>query len=154
MAAAAAGAVTLCPISSAAQDAAPSLRAGYVFAVNPAGARYDGLINPGGDTENADWDGIWDWMQHRLEGGTSQKRRFYTQLTWWFGGFYNGTLDQFQWTGAWNALPLLTIEFTGERNIGTLPAGRFTQSLVGNRLRVNLSPDLSISSYLQYDTTG
>ena len=34
-------------------------RSGYVFAINPSGARYDALINPGGETENADWDGIW-----------------------------------------------------------------------------------------------
>ena len=47
---------------------------------------------------------------------------------------------------------LLTVEFTGERNIGRLPAGDFTQTLVGNRLRVNLSPDLSVASYVQYDT--
>src|SRR5262245_36016997 len=33
-------------------------RSGYVFAVNPSGARYDSLINPGGESENADWDGI------------------------------------------------------------------------------------------------
>jgi hypothetical protein len=47
---------------------------------------------------------------------------------------------------------ILTVEFTGEPNIGRLVAGRFTQTLVGNRLRVNVSPDLSVSSYVQYDT--
>jgi hypothetical protein len=52
----------------------------------------------------------------------------------------------------WNPTPLLTVEFTGERNIGRLVAGRFTQTLVGNRLRVNVSSDLSVSSYVQYDT--
>jgi hypothetical protein len=31
-------------------------RSGYVFAVNPSGARYDGLINPGGESENEEWD--------------------------------------------------------------------------------------------------
>ena len=56
------------------------------------------------------------------------------------------------WTGAWNPTALLTIEFNGERNVGDLATGRFRQTLVGNRLRVNISPDLSISSYLQYDT--
>jgi hypothetical protein len=35
-------------------------RSGYVFAVNPTGARYDGLINPGAESDNPDWDGIWD----------------------------------------------------------------------------------------------
>jgi hypothetical protein len=48
----------------------------------------------------------------------------------------------------------LTVEFSGERNVGRLPPGRFTQTLVGTRLRVNVSPDLSISSYTQYDSVS
>ena len=96
--------------------------------------------------------GSYEWRRYRLEAGTAQKRRLYTQLTWWFGDFYNGTLDQFQWTGVWNPKPLVTVEFSGERNIGHLPAGGFTQTVAGTRLRVNISPDLSIASYIQYDT--
>jgi hypothetical protein len=96
--------------------------------------------------------GSYQWRRYRLEAGTAQKRRLYAQVTWWFGAFYNGDLDQIQWTGAWNPIPLLTLEFTGERNIGRLPEGRFDQTLVGNRLRINISPDLSIASYVQYDT--
>ena len=49
-------------------------------------------------------------------------------------------------------MPLVTLEFTGERDIGRLPSGSFTQTLIGNQLRLNISPDLSISSYVQYDT--
>lgn len=30
-------------------------RSGYVFAVNPSGARYDGVINPGGENDNSEW---------------------------------------------------------------------------------------------------
>ncbi|MGH9146956.1 MAG: hypothetical protein ACRD1Q_09620, partial [Vicinamibacterales bacterium] len=92
------------------------------------------------------------WRRYRLEVETAQKRRLWTQVTWWFGDFYNGELDQLEWIGAWNPVPLLTVEFTGERNIGRLPAGRFTQTLVGTRVRVNISPDLSVASYAQYDT--
>jgi hypothetical protein len=84
--------------------------------------------------------GSYHWMRYRVEVGTAQKRRLYSQLTWWFGDFYDGDLDQFQWTGAWNPTPLVTVEFTGERNVGRLPSGDFTQTLVGNRLRINLSP--------------
>jgi hypothetical protein len=91
-------------------------------------------------------------MRYRLEAGTAHKRRLYAQVTWWFGGFYGGDLDQLLWTGAWNPTPLVTVEFSGEHNRGRLPAGDFTQTLIGNRLRLNLSPDLSISSYVQYDT--
>jgi hypothetical protein len=119
------------------------------FNVNPTGERLVEPFQIGGVTIPA---GPYHWRRYRLEAGTAQKRRLYTQLTWWFGGFYDGTLDQVQWTGAWNPTALLTVEFSGERNIGTLAAGRFTQTLVGTRLRVNVSPNLSIASYTQYDT--
>src|SRR5215203_4330676 len=51
----------------------PSLdgRSGYVFSVNPSGARYDALINPGGETENPDWDGIWEAATKRSTLGWS-----------------------------------------------------------------------------------
>ena len=96
--------------------------------------------------------GAYHWQRNRLEAGTAQKRRFYAQLTWWFGGFYDGHLDQFEWEGAWNPTPIVTVELSGERNIGRLPAGRFAQTVAGTRVRINISSDLSIASYLQYDT--
>jgi uncharacterized protein DUF5916 len=117
---------------------------------NPTGERLvepfeiaDGIVIPPGP---------YHWMRYRVEVGTAQKRRLYSQVTWWFGDFYDGDLDQILWTGAWNPTPLVTVEFTGERNVGRLRSGHFTQTLVGNRLRVNISPDLSIASYVQYDT--
>ena len=50
-------------------------RSGYVFAVNPTGARYDGLISPGGEDDNADWDGIWEAATARLPTGWSVEIR-------------------------------------------------------------------------------
>jgi hypothetical protein len=96
--------------------------------------------------------GSYEWRRYRLEAGTAQKRRLYAQVTWWFGDFYNGKLDQFQWTGAWNPKPIVTVEFSGERNRGRLATGDFNQTVAGTRLRINISPDLSIASYIQYDT--
>ncbi len=46
-------------------------RSGYVFALNPSGARYDGIVNPGGENDNAEWDGIWDAVAIRRDGGWS-----------------------------------------------------------------------------------
>src|SRR5688572_32891853 len=46
-------------------------RSGYVFAVNPSGARYDGIINPGGESDNPDWDGIWEAATRRSDTGWS-----------------------------------------------------------------------------------
>jgi hypothetical protein len=121
----------------------------FEFNANPTGER---LVAPDAIAGVPIAAGSYHWTRYRLEVGTAQKRRLYTQVTWWFGGFYGGDLDQLQWTGAWNPAPLVTVEFTGERNVGRLPAGRFTQTLIGNRLRLNLSPDLSVASYVQYDT--
>ena len=126
-----------------------------------SGERFEININPTGERLSAPFEvargvvipaGSYQWRRYRVEAGTAQKRRVYVQATWWTGGFYTGTLDQLQWTGAWNPTPLLTVEFTGERNMGDLATGRFRQTLVGTRLRVNLSPDFSVASYVQYDT--
>ena len=46
-------------------------RSGYVFAVNPSGARYDGIINPGGESDSPEWDGIWDAVAVRRDNGWS-----------------------------------------------------------------------------------
>ena len=35
-------------------------RSGYVFAVNPSGARFDGLVIEQGEDVNSDWDEIWE----------------------------------------------------------------------------------------------
>ena len=120
------------------------------FNVNPTGER---LLEPfdvatGGPIPP----GAYQWRRYRLEAGTAQKRRVYAQVTWWFGGFYNGNLDQVQWTGTWNPAPIVTVEFSGERNIGRLATGRFTETVTGTRLRLNVSSDLSVASYVQYDT--
>ena len=50
-------------------------RSGYVFAVNPGGARYDALVNPGGESENANWDGLWEAATSRDAGGWSLELR-------------------------------------------------------------------------------
>ncbi len=119
------------------------------FNVNPTGERLAGPDTVAGLLMPA---GSYHWKRYRLEIGTAQKRRFYGQLTWWFGRFYDGDLNQVVWTGAWNPMPLVTVELSGERNVGELSGGRIAQTLVGTRLRINVSPDLSLASYVQYDT--
>jgi hypothetical protein len=119
------------------------------FNVIPTGER---LLAPFTVSDVTIAPGAYQWRQYRFEISSAQKRRLYNQLDWMFGGFYGGKLDQVIWTGAWNPTALFTVEFTGERDMGRLPTGDFTTTLVGNRLRINLSPDLSVASYVQYDT--
>ena len=95
--------------------------------------------------------GSYHWTRFRLEGGLASKRKLSGQLTWWFGDFYTGRLDELSLTASWKPSPLFIVELNGTRNSGRLAEGDFTQELVGTRFRVNVSPDLQLNSYLQYD---
>jgi hypothetical protein len=90
-------------------------------------------------------------VRYRLEGEFAAKRRLSGQATWWFGTFFGGTLHQLELSAAWNPLPLVTVKLDAEHDIGQLPAGDFTKDLLGARVQLNLSPDLQLNSFLQYD---
>lgn len=96
--------------------------------------------------------GSYHFPRFRLEGGTAAKRRLSAQATWWFGDFYDGRLNQYELTSAWRPSSLVILELSGERDVGRTPHGNFTQELVGTRLRLNVSPDLQLTGFLQYDT--
>ncbi len=44
-------------------------RSGYVFAVNPSGARFDGLVIEQGEDVNGDWDTVWEAKTSRDASG-------------------------------------------------------------------------------------
>ena len=96
--------------------------------------------------------GAYHFNRFRLEGGLAAKRRFTAQATWWFGQFYDGRLDQYELTGAWKPSSLVIVELSGEHDVGRMPEGNFHQDLLGTRWRLNVSPDLQLTSFLQYDT--
>jgi hypothetical protein len=96
--------------------------------------------------------GSYDFTRWRLEAQFASQRKLSGMITWWFGGFYNGTLHQIDWSLVWNPSPLFTLDLSAKHNIGHLPAGTFTQNVAGARLRLNLTSDLTIASYIQYDT--
>ena len=50
-------------------------RSGYVFAVNPAGARYDALVANRGEGEDSNWDAVWDAATMRTAEGWSAEIR-------------------------------------------------------------------------------
>lgn len=122
----------------------------FEFNIVPTGERLDAPFEiANGSTLPA---GAYQFQRFRIEGGLAQKRRFNAQASMWFGGFYNGHLTQYQLTGAWKPSALFTLEFNGERDVGSLPQGRFVQDVLGTRARLNISPDLPFASFLQYDT--
>ena len=95
--------------------------------------------------------GSYHWNRYRLEAGLAAKRRFSGQATWWFGDFYTGRLHEMGLTASWKPSALFIVDLNATRNEGRLPQGNFTQEVVGSRFRVNVSPDLQMSSYVQYD---
>jgi len=96
--------------------------------------------------------GPYEWVRRSIGATTAQKRRYAMSVNWSSGSFYDGALDEYAVSWVWNPAPLVTVEFNGERNVGRVRGGRFRQQLVGTRVRMNFSPDLSVSSYAQYDT--
>lgn len=91
------------------------------------------------------------WTRWRLEGALASKRTLSGQATWWFGTFYSGRLDEVTVTASWKPAPIFIVELNATRNMGRLAEGSFTQQVVGTRVRVNVSPDLQVNSYIQYD---
>jgi hypothetical protein len=126
-----------------------------------SGDRLRVMVSPSGDRPRLPFEistglvispGPYQWVRRAITASTAQKRHFSTSFTWGSGTFYDGELDAYDWSGVWNPTPLVTLEFNSERNIGRLRAGSFRQQLVGTRLRMNFSSDLTIASYAQYDT--
>jgi hypothetical protein len=98
--------------------------------------------------------GRYDFVRYRLEGSFASKRPLRGMIRWLFGEFFTGTLHEIELSSSWTPLPLFTLELSGEVNVGRLPQGNFTQTLVQSRLRINFSPDLELSSFIQYDNTS
>jgi len=126
-----------------------------------SGDRIEMNVRPAGENITEPFDiadnvtipvGKYHFMRYRLEAQFAAKRRLNGQASWWFGSFYDGTLDELELELNWNPSSLLGFEFNGVRNIGRLPWGDFNQTLVGMRVRFNVTSDLQLNAYTQYDT--
>jgi len=94
------------------------------------------------------------WRQYEIDLETSSKRVLYGQAAWVFGGFYSGTLNKIVLDFNWRATKNIVCSFNFERNAVRLPEGTFSQDLFGGRIQFNISSNLHISSFVQYDNTS
>jgi len=125
-----------------------------------SGDRFEANIVPTGENEPIDREiggvalpaGEYHYMRYRLEMAFAAKRKVNGEASWWFGSYYNGTLNTYEVELNWNPFKILTFELEGIRNVGSLAAGNFDQTLIGGRVRLNVTPDLQLNSYVQYDT--
>jgi hypothetical protein len=119
------------------------------FNVAPIGERLaepfeiaDGVLIP---------EGSYRWVRYGLEVEAAAKRRLAGEAAWSFGGFYSGTLNQLRLEAAWTPSPVVTFLVDAEHDIGRLEEGDFDLTLVGTKVRLNLSPDFELNTFLQYD---
>ncbi len=125
-----------------------------------SGDRFEFNINPTGEFLKESFeiaDGVtiptggYHYNRYRLELDGASKRRINGKATWWFGGFYGGSLDQIELELNWRPFSFLILEAKFERNIGKLPQGDFTQDLIGMRVQLNMNSNLNLSSFIQFD---
>jgi hypothetical protein len=95
--------------------------------------------------------GSYHYVRYRLEWEMAAKRPVSGQLTWWFGDWYDGTLDQLEARVQLRPSELIIFDLTATRNIGDVRAGHFDQQVYGLRALANFSPDLQLTSFIQYD---
>jgi len=95
--------------------------------------------------------GAYEWRQYEIQVSTAAKRRLGLEVSWATGGFYDGELDTVELGGRWSPSALFTLQVAYERNLGRMPGGDFTEDVFSTRAAINVSPDLTISSYIQWD---
>jgi hypothetical protein len=96
--------------------------------------------------------GSYGWRRYGVEAETAAKRKLSAGAAWSFGGFYAGRLQQVEIKAAWTPSPVVTLLVDAEHSAGRFAEGRFDLTLVGAKVRLNLSPDLQLNGFLQYDT--
>jgi hypothetical protein len=125
-----------------------------------SGDRFEFNIKPAGEFLKESFEiapgvtipeGSYSWVRSRLELETASKRPVNGEITWWYGGFYDGWLDQIEMQLFLRPFGWLIIELNYERNIAKLPYGNFDQNLFGGKLQLNFTPDIQLSSFIQYD---
>ncbi len=119
------------------------------FNANPEGER---LVEPFEIADGVVIDpGSYHFVRYRLEWAMAAKRKVSGQITWWFGDFYDGKLDQIQARLQLRPSELIVFDLNATRNIGAVQAGDFDQQVYALTARANFSPDLQLTSFVQYD---
>jgi len=111
------------------------------FLKNPFEISDGVVIEPGG----------YHFIRNQLEASTASKRAVNGMASYTFGGFYGGRLDQIDLRMNWRIVSVLVLEFMYENNIGSIPAGDFKKELMAMRAALNISSDLNVSVFVQYD---
>ncbi len=91
------------------------------------------------------------YVRYQLEFATASKRPVSGEVGYWFGTFYSGTLYKLELETSLRFTNNIILELNYEKNIVDLKEGAFQQDLFGGRIQLNFSPNLQLSSFIQYD---
>jgi len=108
-------------------------RRGYIFRINAAAARLDGLVS-GAESMSTDWDGIWDAATRRTPGGWTAEIRIPTQTLrfkwgqdqWGFNvqRYVPRTLTTLRWSGITLDATFIDLQRAGQlTGVGALRQG-------------------------------
>jgi hypothetical protein len=142
----------------------------YEVAIKPldlqleSGDRFEFTITPQGDRPTEDFElfssgattvivpaDVYRWTRYGAQAAFAPKRRVNGEATGSVGTFYGGTLQSLELTLRVKPSAFLTAEVGWERNSAKLPGGHFVAQLYSGRVQINVSADLQVASFLQYD---
>ncbi len=104
----------------------------------------------GEDTEILVPVGSYEWRRYQVEASSAEKRTLTGEVKFATGGYYLGELDSLELAVALKR-SLFRLELAAERNMGRFDDETFTQSLYSSRVELKFSPNLQLSSLVQYD---
>jgi hypothetical protein len=96
--------------------------------------------------------GSYSFTRYRAEANTATKRPWVLDFAFRYGGFYDGSLRQYQPALTLKPNGHLAFAFQMERDEASLPQGRFVTQLFSGRLDYNFSPNAAWSNLAQYDS--
>ncbi len=104
----------------------------------------EGVVIPPGDYE---------FTRFRVEAQSSRHRPWRIGATVWFGDFFTGSLTQTEGFVTYTTPSgHLQLELSVENDVGHLPEGDFTLNLGQLKAVYAFTPDLILSSFIQYDS--
>jgi hypothetical protein len=95
--------------------------------------------------------GEYNFLRFRLELQTASKRKVSAKISWWFGTWYDGKMDQIQVTANWRPSHHLNLAIEGERNLVRVTSGDADIQLVRARMDFFITPNFQVLNYVQYD---
>jgi hypothetical protein len=114
----------------------------YEFLTEPFDV-YPGFVIPVGG---------YDFQNVRVNYQLGPQRKISGWLTYQFGGFYDGTRNEWSYRGRIETSSKLSLEPIFSVDRVELPQGAFTATLLGGRTTLNVSPRMSLSALIQYSS--